>query len=97
MFKKLKLAPSPTCSCGLEDQTPDNLLQNCQQLKTLKRLNLANSTNSSVYQTLWLQAGPGSRSMISFVSLSGLAVGRVNEKKKKKGYGRATIFLIHPS
>jgi hypothetical protein len=36
MFKKLKLTPSPTCSCGLEYQTPDHVLQNCPLLKTLR-------------------------------------------------------------
>ena len=29
LFKKMKLAPSPTCSCGLEDQTPEHILQTC--------------------------------------------------------------------
>jgi hypothetical protein len=61
-----------TCSCGLEDQTPDHLLQNCPLLKTLRDINLANS-NSSVYQTIY-----GSKQDLEvtalFVSLSGLAL-----------------------
>ena len=33
MHRKLKLAPSPTCSCGLEDQTPEHILQTCPRLQ----------------------------------------------------------------
>ena len=29
MNRKLKLAPSPTCDCGLSDQNADHILQNC--------------------------------------------------------------------
>jgi hypothetical protein len=48
-FKKKNLAPSSTCSCGLEDYdeiSEHNILQNCSILK-----NLPNS-NFSVYQTI---------------------------------------------
>ena len=36
MFRKLKLAPSPTCPCGLEDQTPEHVLQTCPLLQGLR-------------------------------------------------------------
>jgi hypothetical protein len=36
MFKTMKLAPFPTCSCGLEDQNPDHILKICPLLKTLR-------------------------------------------------------------
>ena len=29
MHRKLKLVPSPTCPCGLEDQTAEHILQRC--------------------------------------------------------------------
>ena len=71
MFKKLKLAPSPTCSCGLEDQTPEHVLQTCPLLKTLR-------------ETVWPEPVPirsklyGSRqdmeATTSFVSQAGLVV-----------------------
>ncbi|KAK7102396.1 hypothetical protein V1264_020620 [Littorina saxatilis] len=36
MFRKLKLTPSPTCPCGLEDQTPEHVLMTCPQLKPIR-------------------------------------------------------------
>jgi hypothetical protein len=33
-IKKKKLPPLSTCSCGLEGQTPDHILQDCPLLKT---------------------------------------------------------------
>ena len=36
MFKKLRLAPSPTCTCGLEDQTPEHILQTCPLYRGLR-------------------------------------------------------------
>ena len=29
MHRKMKLVPSPTCSCGQEDQTAEHILQSC--------------------------------------------------------------------
>ena len=37
MFRKMKLAPSPTCNCGLEDQTAEHILQRCSLLQTARR------------------------------------------------------------
>ena len=36
MFRKMKLAPSPTCNCGLEDQTAEKILQRCPLLQTAR-------------------------------------------------------------
>ena len=36
MFKRLKLAPSPICNCGLEDQTAEHILQRCPLLQTTR-------------------------------------------------------------
>jgi len=33
LHKKMKLVPSPSCPCGLEDQTPEHVLQTCPLLK----------------------------------------------------------------
>ena len=37
MFRKMKLAPSPTCNCGLEDQTAEHTLQRCPLLQTARQ------------------------------------------------------------
>ena len=37
MFKKMKLAPSPTCNCGLEDQKAERILQRCPLLQTARK------------------------------------------------------------
>ena len=37
MYRKIKLAPSPTCSCGLEDQTAEHTLQRCPLLQTARQ------------------------------------------------------------
>ena len=36
MLNTKKLAPSPTCSCGPEDQTAEHLLQSCPLLRTAR-------------------------------------------------------------
>ena len=36
MFRKMKLAPSPTCNCGLEDQTAEHILHRCPLLQTAR-------------------------------------------------------------
>ena len=37
MFRKMKLAPSPTCNCGLEDRTAEHILQRCPLLQTARQ------------------------------------------------------------
>ena len=36
MFKKMKLAPSPVCNCGIEDQMAKYILQRCPLLQTAR-------------------------------------------------------------
>ena len=36
MFRKMKLAPSATCSCGLEDQRAEHVPQRCPLLQTAR-------------------------------------------------------------
>jgi hypothetical protein len=81
MFKKLKLAPSPTCSCGLEDQTPDLVLQNCSLLKDQRDKTWPTVTplSSKLYGN-WQDL----EDTASFVSLLGLTLWRADDKKKKK-------------
>jgi hypothetical protein len=71
MFKKLKLAPLPTCSCGLEDQTPDHILQNCPLLKALRDKTWPTVTPLS---TKLYGSKQDLEATASFVSLSGLAL-----------------------
>ncbi|KAK7110703.1 hypothetical protein V1264_014534 [Littorina saxatilis] len=71
MSQKMKLVPSPTCSCGLEDKTTEHILQRCTILKSLRK-------------TMWLTAVSlhcklyGGKEDLektaSFVSLSGLTI-----------------------
>ena len=45
MFRKMKLAPSPTCDCSLEDQTAEYILQRCLLLqKARQNVSVANSS-----------------------------------------------------
>ena len=37
IFRKMKLAPSPTCNFGLEDQTAEHMLQRCPLLQTTRK------------------------------------------------------------
>ena len=71
MNRKMKLAPSPTCNCGLGDQTAEHILQDCPLLQGHR-------------ETVWPEATSlraklhGSRQDLekttSFVSLTGLTV-----------------------
>ena len=71
LFRRMKLAPPPTCSYGLEDQKPEHVLQICPLLKRHR-------------ETVWPTPTPlhtklhGCRQdlekMASFVSEAGLAL-----------------------
>ena len=37
IFRKMKLAPSPACNFGLEDQTAEHILQRCPLLQTARK------------------------------------------------------------
>jgi hypothetical protein len=70
MFRKLKLAPSPTCSCGLDDQTPNHMLQNCPLLKNLQDKTWPTATPLSIKLYGSRQALEATASFV----LSGLAL-----------------------
>lgn len=37
MYAKFKLTDSPHCSCGMEHQTTEHILQKCPQLEQLRK------------------------------------------------------------
>ena len=57
-----KLAPSPICNCGLEDQTTEHILQRCPLLQTA-RTNVW-PTAVQLHTKLWQQGGTGEDSFI---------------------------------
>ncbi|KAK7101425.1 hypothetical protein V1264_019810 [Littorina saxatilis] len=71
MSQKMKLVPSPTCSCGLEDQTTEHILQRCTILERLRKI--VWPTAVSLYSKLY-GGKEDLEKTASFVSLSGLTV-----------------------
>ena len=56
MFKKMKLAASPTCNCGLEDQKAEHILQRCprrQQEQTCGQRQSRYTPNSTAARRNW--------------------------------------------
>ena len=64
MFRKMKLAPSPTCNCGLEDQTAEHILQSCPLLQTASTNVWPKAVYAATHQTLRQQGGTGEDSYI---------------------------------
>ena len=71
MFKKMKLAQSPACNCGLEDQTPTST--------DSKNKYVANSSLAT-RQTLRQQGGSGEDSHIHLADWT-LSVAAMEKKK----------------
>ena len=63
MFRKMKLAASPTCTCGLEDQTAELILQTMPPSADSKNKRVTNSSPAT-HQTLRQQGGTGEDSHI---------------------------------
>ena len=63
MFSKKKPAPSPTCNCGLEDQTAEHVLQRCPASADSKDKCVANGSPDT-HQTQRQQGGIGEESHI---------------------------------
>ena len=63
-FRKMKLAPSATCSCGLEDQTAEHILQRCPLLQTASTNVWPKAVYAATHQTLRQQGGTGEDSHI---------------------------------
>ena len=67
MHRILKLAPSPTCPCGQEDQTTEHVLQKCPPSQSYKRRCVA-CRHFPDDQTLRLQAEAGEDDVIHLPS-----------------------------
>ena len=65
MHGKLKLACSPTCPCGQEDQTTEHVLHRCPLHKAARCVACQHSPDD---QTLRLQAGAGEDDVIHLLS-----------------------------
>ena len=59
MFRKMKLAPPPTCNCGLEDQTAEHILQRCPLLQTARTNVWPTAVQLYTHQTLRQQRRTG--------------------------------------
>ena len=92
MFKKMKLAPSPICSYGLEDQTAEHTLQRCPLLQTARTKYVA-SGSPVTHQILRQKGGTGEDSYIHLADWT-LSVAAI-EKKKKKGWSSKPRLFPH--
>ena len=57
MVKKMKLAPSPVCNCGLENQMAEDIMQSCLSVAAIekkKKKELEISTHSLRFQSSFL-------------------------------------------
>ena len=84
MFRKMKLAPSPTCSCGLVDQTAEHILQRFPLLQTTRTYVWPAAVQ--LHTKLWQQEGTGEDRHIHLAdwTLSAAAIEKKKKKKKKK-------------
>ena len=80
MHHKLKLAPSPTCPCGQEEQTTEHVLQRCPLYKATREDVWPVSTSL----TTKLYGCKQELEKTSFISPAVLIVKTANAKKKKK-------------
>ncbi|KAK7100481.1 hypothetical protein V1264_023430 [Littorina saxatilis] len=71
MSLKRKLVLSPTCSCGLEDQTTEHILQRCTILESLRKT--VWPTAVSLHCKLY-GGKEDLEKTATFVSLSGLTI-----------------------
>ena len=82
MFRKMKLAPPPTCNCSLGDQTVGhNILQRCPLLQTARPKNYVANSSPATHQTLRQQGGTGEDGHIHLEDWTFSVA--VTEKKKK--------------
>ena len=80
MHGKLKLAPSPTCPCGQEEQTTEHVLQRCPLYKATRGdvWPVSTSLTTNLYD-----CKQELEKMTSFISRAALIVQTANAKKKK--------------
>ena len=81
MHRKLKLAPSPTCPCGQEEQTTEHVLQRCPIHKAAREDMWPVSTSLT---TKLYDCKQELEKTTSFISRAALIVYTANAKKKKK-------------
>ena len=90
MHRKLKLAPSPTCPCGREEQTAEHVLQRCPRLRSHKRRRVA-CHHFPDDQTLRLQTGAGEDDIIHLPS----GLGRVDcERQEGEDIKGDMLFVV---
>ena len=85
MFKKMKLAPSPICNSGLEDQTAEHNAAGMPASADCKNKRVANGSPATTQQTLRQQGGTGEDGHIHLADWN-LSVAAI-EKKKKEATG----------
>ena len=78
-FRKMKLAPSATCSCGLEDQTAEHILQRCPLLQTARTKVWPTAVQLYTHQTLRQQGGSGEDSYVHLADWT-LSVAAIEKK-----------------
>ena len=76
----MKLAPSPTCNCNLEDQTAEHVQQRCPASAGSKTKCVANSSPAA-HQTLRQKGGTGEDGHIHVADWTFSVA--VTEKKKR--------------
>ena len=82
MNRRFKLAPSPTCSCGQEDQTVEPIAQRCPLIQ-VERQHVANC-KSTDNQALWLQTRAAEVESIHHQSWSDCVAANATKKNQKK-------------
>mgnify|MGYP006890290737 CR=1 FL=1 len=82
MHRKLKIVPSPTCSCGEEDQKTEHVLQICtrHQPERIAQRPSATQLHQKLYGDL-----EDLKKTTNFITAAGLVVW-ANEKKKETAY-----------
>ena len=88
MHRKLKLAPSPTCPCGQEEQTREHVLQRCPLHKATREDVWPVSTSLTPKLDLLLQTGAGEDDIIHLPSgLDRVDCERQEEGEEEEGKG----------
>ena len=79
----MKLAPSPTCNCGLEDQTAEHTLHAEMPASADNKNKCVANSSPATHQTLQQQGGTGEDSYIHLADWT-LSVAEI-EKKNQRG------------
>ena len=71
MHRKMNLVPSPLCTCGIEDQTTEHILQKCPAYQHLRQQIWSDGT--SLYQKLYGNKEELERT-VGFMQQAGISV-----------------------